>query len=93
MVMAQASDTHPRLYEVRHEIRAYRCAYAAILWAMELLFSRQARPTRSAMPRPRGFVHRATLRNHSRNTIGELSDILVFTLTLDNYDQLQWSHT
>lgn len=40
-----------------------------------------------------GFVHEATLRNHSRNTMGELNDTLVFALTRDDYDQLQWSQT
>jgi len=40
-----------------------------------------------------GFVHEATLRNHSRNTMGELTDQLVFALTRDDYDQLQWSQT
>lgn len=38
-----------------------------------------------------GFVHEATLRNHSRNTMGELTDQLVFALTRDDYDQLEWS--
>jgi ribosomal-protein-serine acetyltransferase len=45
------------------------------------------------IPRRLGFVHEATLRNHSRNTMGELTDQLVFALTRDDYDQLQWSRT
>lgn len=40
-----------------------------------------------------GFVHEATLRNHSRNTIGELTDTLIFALTRDDYDRLRWSQT
>jgi ribosomal-protein-serine acetyltransferase len=40
-----------------------------------------------------GFVHEATLRKHSHNTMGELTDTLVFALTRDDYDQRQWSQT
>ena len=50
--------------------------------------------TRSAkIPRRLGFVQEATLRNHSRNTMGELTDELVFALTRDDYHQLPWSQT
>lgn len=50
--------------------------------------------TRSAnIPRRLGFVHEATLRNHSRNTTGELNDTLIFALTREDYDQLRWSQT
>jgi RimJ/RimL family protein N-acetyltransferase len=48
--------------------------------------------TRSAnIPRRLGFVHEATLRNDGRNTMGELTDTLVFAITPDDYYQLQWS--
>ena len=51
----------------------------------------EAANTRSANTARRlGFVHEATLRNHSRNTMGELTDTLVFALTPDDYDLLQW---
>lgn len=40
-----------------------------------------------------GFVHEAALRNHSRNTMGELTDTLIFALTRNDYDQLEWSQT
>lgn len=50
--------------------------------------------TKSAnIPRRLGFVHEATLRNHSRNTMGELTDTLVFAITPNDYYQLQWSQT
>ncbi len=50
--------------------------------------------TRSAnIPRRLGFVHEATLRNDSRNTMGELTDTLVFALTPDDYYQRPWSQT
>jgi ribosomal-protein-serine acetyltransferase len=50
--------------------------------------------TRSAnIPRRLGFVHEATLRNHSRNTMGELHDTWIFALTRDDYDRLPWSQT
>ena len=54
----------------------------------------EAANTRSAnIPRRLGFVHEATLRNHSRNTLGELTDTLIFAITRQDYDQLQWSQT
>jgi RimJ/RimL family protein N-acetyltransferase len=54
----------------------------------------EAANTRSAnIPRRLGFVHEATLRNHSRNTRGKLTDTLVFALTRDDYYRLQWSQT
>lgn len=50
--------------------------------------------TRSAkIARRLGFVHEATLRNHSRNTMGELTTELIFALTRDDYDQRPWSQT
>jgi len=50
--------------------------------------------TRSAnIPRRLGFVHEATLRNHGRNTSGELADTFVFAVTRDDYDRLPWSKT
>jgi RimJ/RimL family protein N-acetyltransferase len=50
--------------------------------------------TRSAnIPRRLGFVHEATLRNHSRNTMGELTDQLIFAITREDFDQLPWSQT
>lgn len=45
------------------------------------------------IPRRLGFVHEATLRNHSRNTTGELTDTFIFALTRDDYHQLPWSQT
>lgn len=50
--------------------------------------------TRSAnIPRRLGFVHEATLRNHSCNPLGELANTFIFALTPDDYSRLQWSHT
>lgn len=50
--------------------------------------------TRSAkIARRLGFVHEATLRNDSRNTMGELTDTLVFAITPNDYYRLQWSQT
>lgn len=52
----------------------------------------EAANTRSAnIPRRLGFVHEATLRNHSRNTMGELTDTLIFALTHEDYDQVKWA--
>lgn len=48
--------------------------------------------TRSAnIARRLGFVHEATLRSHSRNTAGELTDTLIFALTRDDYSERSWS--
>lgn len=50
--------------------------------------------TRSAnIPRRLGFVHEARLRNHSRNTMGELNDTLIFALTPEDYYRLPWAQT
>jgi ribosomal-protein-serine acetyltransferase len=52
----------------------------------------EAANTRSAnIARRLGFVHEATLRNHSRNTRGELTDTLIFALTPADYHRLPWS--
>lgn len=71
------------------------CKLAFISLAAQRVSIRcDATNTRSAnIPRRLGFVHEATLRNDSRNTKGDLTDTLVFALTRDDYDQLQWSHT
>jgi RimJ/RimL family protein N-acetyltransferase len=52
-----------------------------------------ANPRSANIPRRLGFVHEATLRNHSRNTMGELTDTLIFALTPDDYSQLPCSQT
>ena len=71
------------------------CKLAFITFAAQRVSIQcDAANTRSAnIPRRLGFVHEATLRNHSRNTMGELTDTLVFALTRDDYYQLQWSQT
>ena len=71
------------------------CKLAFITFAAQRVSIQcEAANTRSAnIPRRLGFVHEATLRNHSRNTMGELTDTLVFALTRDDYYQLEWSQT
>lgn len=40
-----------------------------------------------------GFVHEATLRSHKRNTMGELTDTLIFALTREDYFQKEWARS
>jgi RimJ/RimL family protein N-acetyltransferase len=69
------------------------CKLAFITFAAQRVSIQcEAANTRSAnIPRRLGFVHETTLRNHSRNTMGELTDTLVFALTRDDYSQREWS--
>ena len=70
------------------------CKLAFITFAAQRVkIQCDAANTRSVnIPHRLGFVHEATLRNHSRNTMGELTDQLIFALTREDYHQLPWSH-
>ena len=71
------------------------CKLAFTTFAVErVTIQCEAANTKSAnIARRLGFVHEATLRNHSRNTMGELTTVLIFALTRDDYYRLQWSQT
>jgi len=71
------------------------CKLAFITFAAERISIQcEAANTKSAnIARRLGFVHEATLRNHSRSTMGELTTELIFALTRDDYYRLQWSQT
>lgn len=65
-----------------------RCCFDT-LKANRLEIRCDARNARSAnVPRRLGFVHEATLRNHSRSKNGELRDTFVFALTPEDYKRL-----
>lgn len=91
-------------YWVRASAQGYGYATEAVTLLCSLAFKTfaaqrvtiqcEAANTKSAnIARRLGFVHEATLRNHSRNTRGELTDTLIFALTPNDYVQLPWSQT
>lgn len=77
------------------EVVTLLCKLAFMTLAAQRVSNRcDAANTRSTnIPCRLGFVHEATLRNDSRNTMGELTDTLVFALARDDYDRLLWSQT
>ena len=62
--------------------------------AQRVIIQCDAANTRSAnLARRLGFVHEATLRNQGRNTMGELTNHMIFAITREDYDQLPWTKT
>ena len=69
------------------------CKFAFVtLAAQRVSIQCDAANTRSGnVARRLGFVHEATLRNDSKNSVGELSNTLIFALTPNDYYGRPWS--